>query len=279
MSHDEHAFDDDRILKYALGFGDDPDLEAATQKDAALRDRIAAMRGDVNAVAAGLDRVVPTPPDDYADLGDPRWAEVHDVVTAPASAAPPRRPVWLRVLVPVAAVVVVLIAGFAGLQTLGSDTGNEASTVADDKALESFDRQSSDGGQGEATAGSTDGLATPSPATGSSVPQFETVVIARAEAPTAGHQDFNVLRVLKGQAGPRLSFEMIDRALAPGAVAVLYFQPVGDQADAPAPPGPTVSGTPPPNASAKAIRFSFDGAPAWARQLPPGIDPEQVALP
>jgi hypothetical protein len=277
MSHDDHTFDDDRLLAYAAGLDDDPELAAAAQQDAALRGRIEALRADVAAVTAGLQRVVPAPPEDYADLGDARWSEMRDLVAAPAAVAPRRRPAWLRVLVPVVAITVVLIAGVAGLQTLGSDAGDEAATVADDKAGESYDRQG--GGQGEATTGSTDRLATPSPATASSVPQFETVVIARAEAPTAGHQDFSVLRVLKGQAGPRLTFEMIDRALAPGALAVLYCQPVGDQAAAPAPPGPTVSGTPPPNASAKAVRFSFDGAPAWARQLPPGTDPEQVAQP
>ena len=271
------AFDDDRLLAYALGLGDDPELEAAAREDDALRDRIAAMRGDVDAVAAGLDRVVPAPPDDYADLGEARWGELRESVTAPA--APRRRPAWLRVLAPAAAIALVLVAGVVGLQRLGDGEGNEAATTsADDKAVESYDRQKTSAGQGEAGP-TTDGLAAPTPAAAAADPGYETVVVAVAAPPAAGRQDFYVRRVVFGEAGPLITLEIDEQALVAHALAILYLTPTGDETGASAPPKPTVSASPPPSVASKALRFTFDGAPAWARQLAPGIDPERVTLP
>jgi len=269
------TFDDDRLLAYALGLEQDPALEAAAEADAALHTRIAAMRADVGAVTAGLDRVVPAPPDEYTDLSGARWGELREFVAAPAPAAPRRRPMWLRVLVPAAAIALVLVAGVVGLQRLGTVGGNDAATVADDeKALESDGRQS-----GGTEGGAAEGAGAPS--LGATVPgsaAYETVVVARAEPPFGGRQRFEVLRVLRGEAGTEVSLAMIDRALAPDTLAILYLRPIGDVYLAPSAPSPVAPGSPLVVAG-KFLAYTLKGEPALARTLPADTDLDKVTLP
>jgi hypothetical protein len=267
------GFDDDRLLAYALGLDDDHGLEAAAAGDAALRARIAAMRADVGAVGAGLDRVVPAPPDEYTELSGAQWGELRELVAAPA--APRRRPMWLRVLVPAAAIALVLVAGVVGLQRLGTVGGNDAATVTDDeKALESDGRQS-----GGTEGGAAEGAGAPSlDATVPGSAAYETVVVARAEPPFGGRQRFEVLRVLRGEAGAEVSLAMVDRALAPDTLAILYLRPTGHANDAPSAPSPASTGTPL-IVAGKVVRYTFMGEPALARRLPADTDLETIALP
>jgi hypothetical protein len=278
------AFDDDRLLAFALGLERDPELESATADDAVLRDRLEAMRADLDAVAAGLDRVVPAPPDDYTDLGDERWGELREFVTAPAPAAPRRRPTWLRVLAPAAAIALVLVAGVVGLQRLGETGGTEATTTgATDKAAESSaaqKRNAQDGPAAGAVAG--DGVAVPS--FGSSVPDpaaYSTIVVARAQAPAGSRQRFAVERVLKGKAGEFVTLRVTDRAAATSTLNILYLRPtVGTT--------PTPVASPVPSAQAygaatqapgTVLEFRYKGETALARQLPGDTDPSKVTLP
>ena len=218
---------------------------------------------------------MPAPPDEYTDLSGARWGELRELVAAPAPAAPRRRPMWLRVLVPAAAIALVLVAGVVGLQRLGTVGGNEAATVADDeKTVESYDRQSGateSGGAEVAGAPSLDATI-PDPAA------YETVVVARAELPFDGRQRFEVLRVLRGEAGTQVSLAMIDRALAPDTLAILYLRPIGDAHDAPSAPSPASTGTPP-GAAGKVLAYTFKGEPALARRLPADTDLETITLP
>jgi len=273
MKPELETFDDDRLLAYALGLDDDPGLEAAAEADAALNARLAAMRADVGAVGAGLDRVVPAPPDEYTDLSGTRWGELREFVAAPAPAAPRRRPMWLRVLVPAAAIALVLVAGVVGLQRLGTVGGNEAATVADDeKTVESYGRQSGGTGTAEDAGAPSLDATIPDPTA------YETVVVARAQLPFGGRQRFEVLRVLRGEAGTEVSLAMVDRALAPDTLAILYLRPTGHANDAPSAPSPASTATPLVVAG-KVVRYTFKGEPALARRLPADTDLETITLP
>jgi hypothetical protein len=55
------GFDDDRLLAYALGLDDDPELLAAAEHDAELSGRLAAMRADVHRIGAQVQAAVPAP--------------------------------------------------------------------------------------------------------------------------------------------------------------------------------------------------------------------------
>ena len=102
------------------------------------------------------------------------------------------------------------------------------------------------------------------------------MVVAVAETPAAGRQRFDVVRVLRGESGSRLSLRVGDEALPDGALAVLYLEPA---ADGTTPPAPAVSGTPAARASGGAIRYTFRGMLAWAVRLPATVDPADVSLP
>jgi hypothetical protein len=276
MQPNAETVDDDRLLAYALGLEDDPGLEAAAEADAALRTRIAAMRADVGVVAAGLDRVVPAPPDEYTDLSGARWGELHEFVAAPAPAAPRRRPMWLRVLAPAAAIALVLVAGVVGLQRLGTVSGDEAATVGSSgKATESYDRQS-DGAEGGAATGAGEDAATPSLAPAPTDPAvFRTIVVARANAPANGRQTFVVKRVLKGRAPAKIRLEIVDAAAAAGELHVLFLLPSWTWADEPANPSPMLGS----QSDAAPLVYSYRDRPGLAQPLPPGTDAGSVKLP
>lgn len=284
MNHEDDMtqYDDDRLLAFALGLEDDPDLDAALAEDSALRERVEAMRADVGAVAAGLERVVPAPPDGYTDLGDPKWGELRQFVTAPASAAPRRRPTWLRVLAPAAAIALVLVAGVVGLQRLGDGGERLATTTeAGDKAAPSYDRE------GDALSGGTPGVPEYDVAgdrsllPGSPDPTaYETVVVARAETSSPGRQRFEVLRVLRGDVGTYVTLGIVDDAATPGTLHVLYLQPTDRGSVGTPTPAPATVKTPAASAAWGApIDFRYRRAAALAQQLPAGTDPDEVALP
>ena len=83
----ERRFDDDRLLAFALGLDDDPELAAAAAGDERLRRRLDAMRAEIGGVATQLDAAVPAPGGDYADPTGVRWAGLREFYQPPA---PPR---------------------------------------------------------------------------------------------------------------------------------------------------------------------------------------------
>jgi hypothetical protein len=280
------AFDDDRLLAYALGLEDDPALAAAVQADPALRTRLAAIRADVDAVGAGLDRVVPAPPDDFTDLSDPRWAELHELVVAPAPATPRRRPTWLRVLAPAAAIALVLVAGVIGVQRLGDVGGETRTQSAADKATEGYGEEAAptlDGSVGGAAAEGGDDAA---PLLERAVPDagaYPLIVVARAIVPGDFGQRFEVVRVLRDvnaagvEVGDRVKLRIVDRAVAPDRLVALFLGPT----PTPAPTtGPSSSTTPDERELGAAIvEYEYRGLPVLALQLPAGTDPDTLTLP
>ncbi len=112
------GFDDDRLLAYVLGFGDDPELAAAAAADGELGARLETVRAQAEAVGARVAAAFPAPPADYADLSSPRWAALGEFFEAPKPARS-RSSRWLRVLAPALVVVLAVAIGAAIVSTRG----------------------------------------------------------------------------------------------------------------------------------------------------------------
>ena len=67
------AFDDDRLLDYALGLEDDPELAAALSQSARLRERLADLKSDLAAIETELRRGIPPIDESYAQPDAARW--------------------------------------------------------------------------------------------------------------------------------------------------------------------------------------------------------------
>jgi hypothetical protein len=282
------AFDDDRLLAYALGLEDDPGLEAAVQADPALRARLAAMQADVDAVGAGLDRVVPAPADDFSDLSDPRWDGLREFVAAPAPAAPRRRPTWLRVLAPAAAIVLVLVAGVIGVQRLGDVGGEMANQSAADKATAGYGEEAAPTLDGSAGGAAAEGGDDAAPLLERAVPgaaAYPLVVVARAIVPGDFGQRFEVVRVLRDvsaagiEVGDRVRLRIVDRAVAPDRLVALFLGPAPTPAPATGPSASATTDSQERGVEAAIVEYEYRGLPALALQLPAGTDPDAVTLP
>ena len=108
------AFDDDRLLAFALGLDDDPELVAAAAADEGLRHRLDAVHAEVEQVGAQVRAAVPDPDEDYTDPSDPRWAGLQQFFAARRPARTrSRASLWLRVLAPAAVILVAVAVGLA----------------------------------------------------------------------------------------------------------------------------------------------------------------------
>ena len=201
MTDDPHTEDapfvelDDRLLAYVMGLQDDPELEAAAT-DYVLRRRLEALRAEVAQVAEQVSRAVPEPDGTYTDISQPQWAalrphleaEVRDV----RPQARPKGGAWrgLRVLAPVAAVIVAVAVGVSVLDRQGTSLFNRQG----DKATAELAPARS-GGDAASTESFIDRQA---------AADFGVVLIARARAAHDGFQRFDVVRVLRGAAPAQL---------------------------------------------------------------------------
>ncbi len=152
--------DENRLLAYVLGLEDDPDLEAAADADAVLGRRLETVRAEVDQVAAGVRAAVPTPADDYTDLGDPRWAGLQEYFTPgqerPAKAGRGSRR-WLRVLAPVAAVALAVAVGVSVIERQ-ADVSQTSVAERSGKSTDSAGASDeSAGGSGATDGGSQEG--------------------------------------------------------------------------------------------------------------------------
>ena len=84
-------FSDDRLMAYALGLDDDPELRATAESDDAVRVRLEEVRGAVERVARQLDAAVSEPHEGYADPVAPRWGALRELFEPPR---PRCRSVW-----------------------------------------------------------------------------------------------------------------------------------------------------------------------------------------
>jgi hypothetical protein len=223
------GFDDDRLLACALGLEDDPELVAAAAADAELGARLETVRAQAAAVGARVAAAVPAPPEDYADLRSPRWAELGEFFEAPApKPARSRSSRWLRVLAPAVVVVLAVAIGAALVSTRG---GGRLSLNGSVSSEASKAAPMAVGSQDGATAAPTLGsVTTPVVALTDQAKRFATVVVARARKAAGGFQQFAVLRDLKGVAPDLLRLRVGDAPADAGKLHVLLLDPLSARA-------------------------------------------------
>ena len=263
------VFDDDRLLALALGLDDDPELTAAAAADEVLDGRLEALRAEVAGVATQVRAAVPAPDEDYTDLADPRWAGLSEFFAAEAPRPAGARggvSRWLRVLAPVAAVIVALVVGIGVLERPGGGTAS----LQSDKAAPEIAAPVNTGRGADDALGLAD-----------QADQFALVVLARARAAQGAVQRFAVVRVLKGSAPHVLRLRIADGVAPAGRLHLLMLRPLtalSEEVLSGSGPGTTKSGVDAFGAG-EPVRYSYQGAPALARELPAGTDPNAVALP
>ena len=237
------VFDDDRLLAFALGLDDDPELEAAAGRDDALRRRLAEMRAEVTALGDQIQDSVPPVDESYADPMDPRWAGMREYF-APPKARRSRTSRWLRVLAPAAAVAVALAVGvgiFASQSSMNTQTmgGEGSASSAEDSRQPNGAVDSTDDGVGwSGTSGEQKELEMRQRRSlARQAERFGIVVVARAARVVGDVQRFSVVRVLKGDAPDALSLAVVDEPAKRGALHVLFLDPTtpDEAAEAPEP--------------------------------------------
>ncbi len=268
------VYDDDRLLACALGLDEDPELLEAAAGDAALAGRLAALRSDVAAIERRVGDAVPAPDDGYADLGGERWTGLHEYFEPPhAAGSRGRASRWLRVAVPLAAVVVVALA--VGLVAVNRGDG----PMSLNGSVPSAVTESSTVGSGDAAARVND------PVTFTDqLDAFAVVVLAKARAASGAVQRFAVVRVFKGKAPEMLELNVGERPADRGRLHLLLLQPLavidaegfGAQQSQGSATTKGIAGGP---GHALQVVYTYNGEPAVARELPRGTDPQSVALP
>ena len=272
-------YDDDRLLACALGLEEDPDLLAAAEADAELAARLAAVRDDVDAVGAQVRAAVPAPDDSYTDLSSGRWSGLSEFFRAPAERRRRRR--WVRVLAPVAAVLVLaVVVGVVAMDLSGqiatSGSGVDAGRTADE-AAPSKSQDLGFGGAGEAAPQTTaERLA-------EQLDHFAVVVLARARAATGALQRFAVVRILKGDAPEVVELQVADEPADAGKLHLLMLDPVEtargeDLSPEPIPSLATTRGDLR-YGTALAVSYLYNGEPTMVREFEEGTDPDTVDLP
>jgi hypothetical protein len=212
--HDaERVFDDDRLLAFALGLEDDPELAAALAAQPTLRRRLDVLTADFEIIEGELHAMVPPAGPAYERPADATWNRLQKYYAAPKPARPAAGRSWRRLLAPAAALL-----GVAG--------GSVGVILS----------QHGQGGSSSATSssGEVKPAAQPYGQVAGVLPtkaDYALVVVARAGAYRAGAQQFAVVRVLKGKAGATLSVTLAGAAaIKPGDVRLLYLQPTASAA-------------------------------------------------
>jgi hypothetical protein len=276
--HDpKQPFDDDRLLAFALELEDDPELEAALAAQPMLQRRLEALSADLERVKGELQSIVPPAGPAYERLADATWSRLQPYYAAPAAADRAAGWRWQRLLAPAAALLVVAAVSVGVVLTLHGQGGSSSgtSTAAEGKS------------SAEGALGLQQGATALPPKA-----DYGVVVVARAGAYAAGNQQFTVLRVLKGKAGPAVSLTVPrSAAVKTGEVRLLYLQPAarfavpsgGSSSQfynvAPSPAAPTAAPVARAPAFAGAVSAHFGGEPALIVPLPAGASADTVTIP
>jgi hypothetical protein len=271
-------FDDDRLLAYALHLEEDAELEQALSTDAALRERLLAMRADLSAVEDQVRAAAPAPQESWADLSAARWDGLRPYVTTTPARAPRRRRFGVRVLGPV---VGVAAAAALAVGIVLSQSGGVNSTTSGGAE---FGPVSTSGGVAAtgSASGSTKSFSIASPTAAADAAAYQTAVVARAGAVANGVQDFAVVRTIKGDIGATVQLSVeVGGAVKQGALALLLLTP-SDKLNVPpttTAPGAVPSPTTTQARSPQGHLYLYQGTPAVVQTLPTGTDPNAVTLP
>ncbi|MBE3033642.1 MAG: hypothetical protein IMZ74_10660 [Actinobacteria bacterium] len=274
------AFDDDRLLAFALGLDDDPELVAAAAADEGLRRRLDAVRAEVEQVGAQVRAAVPGPAEDYTDLSDPRWASLREFFAAPQPAKTRSRASrWLRVLAPAAVALVAVAVGLAVI------SNQKSGTVGVDSSLSAASKAASEAAGPLTSAGATatDRAADDAQALRDQLDLFALVVLAKAQAASGSFQRFVVVKVLKGDGPHVVRLRVADRPADAGRLQMLFLRPqsqaYAEATQTPVPSATEATSTRDALAAGEPIIYSYQGETAVLRELPAGTDPATVELP
>jgi hypothetical protein len=308
------GFDDDRLLAFALGLDDDPELVAAAENDAGLSGRLAAMRADVDRIGAQIAAAVPAPEDAYTDLSGERWSGLKEYLEVPASPAKPRRERrWWRVVAPVTALVVLaVVVGIVAVNQGTSPTGDSSAEVAlsSSGAVQPGSAENLNPDTRTQTSTPTDSGTAPAAGTGSDtgadngpgvvksqeaapttalerladqLDRFAIVVLARARAATGALQRFAVVRIFKGAAPEVVELEVDDHPADVGRLHLLMLDPTpdaGEQSGSPEPiPSLAAAQEGAVMGTPLAVSYTYGGEPTMVREFAAGTDPDMVNLP
>ena len=277
------AFDDDRLLDYALGLEDDPELAAALSRSARLRERLADMTADLAAIEAELRHAIPELDDSYADPGAARWARLQPSFGGSGPAATGRRSLRPRRVATVllaAALALALVIGVVSVLPHGGSSPSGSSNSAGSTGSHATPGSgaapaySAAGGESQTLAGTKAPVAAPNatvPSTSGNLASvtalhaadFRDVAVVRAGAVIGADQSFTVVRVLKGKPPASFSLTLYATSGAPnaGTLAIAYLRPLTKPSSS-APP-----------------TYSFNGRRALLTPLPAGVAATAVKLP
>jgi hypothetical protein len=271
------AFDDDRLLDYALGLEDDPELAAALSSSARLRERLADLKADLAAIETELRHAIPELDDSYADPSAARWSRLRRSVGGGDREVASRRPLRRRRLAAsllAAALALALVIGVVSILPR-SRSASSSSTSAPRRESLHASANSAASGQSSTVAGTR----APVPSSGAAgvvgasagvssvtalhAAEFRDVAVVRAGALIGADQSFSVVRALKGKPPASFSLTLRSTAGAPatGALAIAYLRPLS-----------TPSSSVPPT-------YSFKGQRALLTTLPAGVAASAVRLP
>src|SRR5450830_1630892 len=267
------AFDDDRLLAFALGLDDDPELVAAAAADDGLCRRLDAVRAEVEQVGAQVRAAVPGPDERYTDPSDPRWAGLQEFFAAPEPAKTHSRASrWLRVLAPAAVALVAVAVGLAVINDQKSGTVGVNSSLP-----------AAAGPLTGAGAAATDRAGDYAEALRDQLDLFAVVVLAKAKAASGAFQRFVVVKVLKGDGPDTVRLRVADRPADAGRLHLLFIHPhtqaYAEPTPAPVPGSTEATSTLDALAAGEPIIYSYQGETAVLRELPAGTDPATVELP
>ena len=271
-------FGDDRLLAYALQLEEDAELEQALATDAALRERLLAMRADLGAVEDQVRAAASVPDESWADLSATRWDGLRPYVTTKPARAPRRRRFGVRVLGPV---VGVAAAAALAVGIVLSQSGGVSSTTSGSAEFGPVATSGGVAASGSASS-SAKSYSVASPAAAADAVAYQTAVVARAGAVANGVQDFAVVRTIKGDIGTTVQLSVeVGGAVKQGALALLLLTP-SDKLNV---PSTTAAPSAVPSPSATQARspeghlYLYQGTPAVVQTLPAGTDPKAVTLP
>ena len=129
------AFDDDRLLDFALGLEDDPELAAALSVSARLRERLADLKSDLAAIETELRGAIPPIDESYAAPDAARWPRLQrSFGDDEAVRRRPRRGRRLTAALVAAALALAIVIGVAAILPRGQSSPSTASHASSKSA-------------------------------------------------------------------------------------------------------------------------------------------------
>ncbi len=258
------AFDDDRLLDFALGLEDDPQLAAALSQSARLRERLADLKSDLATIDRELRSYIPPVDETWAEPGA-RWPRLRAAFgLRPAARAGGRRGRRLATVLIAAALLVAVVIGTVVVLPRRGSSG--ASSAGSEKSAFAPAAQSNGAAAG----------ATPPAVVASRAAAYAVVAVVRVGPLRGASQSYVVVRRLKGRAPAQftLVLQAIGGAPQAGSLAIAYLDPIGAFRSVPTDSTATTAPAP-----ATPAPFMLAGRPALVTALPAGASAAAVRLP